>query len=204
MNNLYKLETLLHKQGYKYIVGTDEVGRGPMAGPLVAAAVILPENTKIEGINDSKRLTAKRRNELFHKIKKAAIEVQVSFIDVETIDKINVLEASRRAMINCIEKMETKVDYILSDAVKLNFDIPNENIIKGDRKSASIAAASIIAKVTRDNYMVEMDKIYPNYGFKNHKGYVTQGHLQALNKYGVTKIHRRSFSPVRKAMNILN
>lgn len=201
MNNLYKLEMLLHKQGYKYIAGTDEVGRGPMAGPLVAAAVILPENINVEGINDSKILTVKKRNQLYNEITENAVEIQVSFIDVETVDKINVLEASRRAMTDCIRKMKTKVDYILSDAVKLNFDIPNENIIKGDCKSASIAAASIIAKVTRDNYMIEMDNKYPNYGFKNHKGYVTKGHLQALKKYGVTKIHRQTFAPVKKVMN---
>lgn len=198
--NLYQYEENLIKQGYKHIVGTDEVGRGPMAGPLVAAAVILPLDYKIDGLNDSKKLTEKKREELYKEILKHATEVQVYFVDVETVDEINVYQASKLAMIKCIQNMHTKVDYILTDAMKLNLDIPCLDIIKGDIQSASIAAASIVAKVERDHYMIEMDKLYPQYGFKNHKGYVTKAHLEAINKYGVCKIHRRSFAPIKKLL----
>ena len=198
MNNLYELEEKLYEQGYNYIAGTDEVGRGPMAGPVVAAAVILPRGLTISGINDSKKLTEKKREELYDEILKKAIEVQVCFVDVERVDQMNVLEASRFAMTNCIKSMKTKVDYILTDAMKLNINIPFTDLIKGDSKSASIAAASIIAKVARDRYMVELDKEYPMYGFKDHKGYVTKAHLEALEKYGVSVHHRKSFAPVQK------
>lgn len=200
MKNFYQFENKLINQGYRYICGTDEAGRGPMAGPLVAAAVILPYNYHISGLNDSKKLSEKKRKQLYHEILEHAIEVSISMIDVETVDKINVYEASKLAMINCIKKMKTKIDYILADAIDLNLEIPCRAIIKGDQKSASIAAASIIAKVTRDRYMVEIDKLYPQYGFKNHKGYVTQAHLEAIEKYGVCKIHRRSFAPIKRQL----
>jgi ribonuclease HII len=197
---MYEYEEQLLKQGYLNIVGTDEVGRGPMAGPLVAAAVILPPNIIIEGLNDSKKLTSKKREELYIEIMEKAIEVQVTFIDVETVDRVNVYEASKIAMSQSIRKMKNKVDYILADAMNLNLGIPSLGIIKGDAKSLSIAAASVIAKVERDHYMIEMDEKYPEYGFKNHKGYVTKAHLQAINKYGITEIHRKSFAPVRECL----
>ena len=200
MNEMKYYENKLYREGYSYIAGTDEAGRGPMAGPLVAAAVILPQDVEIIGIDDSKKLTAKKREELYWIIKDKAIEVQVTFIDVETVDRLNVYQASKKAMTECIKKMH-QVDYILTDAMPLNINIPFLDIIKGDSKSVSIAAASIIAKVERDNYMIELDKQYPQYGFKNHKGYVTKEHLEAIKKYGVLDIHRRSFAPVQNCLH---
>lgn len=203
---MYTYENELKKQGYKYIVGTDEVGRGPMAGPLVVACVILPDDEIIEGLNDSKKLTEKKREELSKIIKEKAIEYQIQYMSVEEVDELNVYEASRQAMIKCIRKLKHKVDYVLSDAMPLDFEYPCLSIIKGDSKSASIAAASIIAKVERDHYMVELAKQYPMYGFDKHKGYVTKAHLQAIEQYGVCEYHRISFAPVKKIidMNIKN
>jgi len=198
--DLYKYENELRSQNYKYIVGTDEAGRGPMAGPVVVAAVILPFDVKIEGINDSKQLTAKQRDKLYEKIIETAIEYSIEFIDVEDVDKLNVYEASRIGMINCIKKLKTPVDYVLTDAMKLELDIPCLSLIKGDAKSASIAAASILAKVSRDRYMIEISKKYPQYGFEKHKGYVTKYHLEMLEKYGPCEIHRKSFDPVKKVI----
>lgn len=195
-----KIELQLNQEGYQYIAGTDEVGRGPMAGPLVAAAVILPIDVSISGINDSKKLTPKQRERLYEEIKAKAIDVQVTFIDVETVDKLNVYQASKQAMIESIKKLKYPVDYILTDAMPIDIGIPCMNLIKGDSKSISIAAASIIAKVERDNYMIALDAKYPQYGFKNHKGYVTKAHLEAIMKYGILDIHRRSFAPVKNCL----
>lgn len=196
MNDIYEIEESLHNQGYANIVGCDEVGRGPMAGPLVACGVILPRGLKIEGINDSKKLTAKKREELYNIIMKEAIEVVVRFVDVETVDNINVYQASKQAMTYCVKNMKNKVDYVLTDAMKLDIDIPVMDIIKGDMKCAAIAAASIVAKVERDRYMDELDKEFPQYGFKKNKGYVTKFHKEAIEKYGLTIHHRKSFKPV--------
>lgn len=196
--DLYKFENELKRKNYNYIVGTDEAGRGPMAGPVVVAACILPNDYIIEGLNDSKKLTEKKREALFEEIVKHAVEYKIEFIDVETVDNINVYQASKNGMINCIKDMKTKVDYILSDAMALDIGIPCIDLIKGDSLSASIAAASILAKVSRDRYMCEMAKIYPEYGFEKHKGYVTKYHLEMLEKYGPCDIHRRSFEPVQK------
>lgn len=201
---MYTYENDLKKQGYKYIVGTDEVGRGPMAGPLVVACVILPENEIIEGLNDSKKLTEKKREQLAEIIKEKAVEYQIQYMSVEEVDKLNVYEASRQAMIKCIHKLKHKVDYILSDAMPLDMEYPCLSIIKGDSKSASIAAASIIAKVERDHYMVELSKEYPMYGFDKHKGYVTKTHLQAIEDFGVCEHHRISFAPVKKIIEKKN
>lgn len=201
---MYTYENELKKQGYKYIVGTDEVGRGPMAGPLVVACVILPDDEIIEGLNDSKKLTEKKREELSKIIKEKAIEYQIQYMSVEEVDELNVYEASRQAMIKCIRKLKHKVDYVLSDAMPLDFEYPCLSIIKGDSKSASIAAASIIAKVERDHYMVELAKQYPMYGFDKHKGYVTKAHLQAIEQYGVCEYHRMSFAPVKKIIDMNN
>ena len=197
MIDMYEYENNLKKEGYKYIVGTDEVGRGPMAGPLVVAAVILPDDVVIAGLNDSKKLTEKKREQLSEIIKQKAIEYQIQYMSVEEVDRLNVYEASRQAMMACVRKMKHKVDYVLSDAMPIDFEYPCIDIIKGDMKSASIAAASIIAKVERDHYMVELDKRYPQYGFKKHKGYVTKMHLEAIDKYGVCEHHRTSFAPVK-------
>ncbi len=198
MEDLYQYEKELKSKGYKIIAGTDEVGRGPMAGPVVVASVILDDNNFIEGLNDSKKLTAKKRKELSEIIKEKALDYSITFIPVEEVDRINVLEASRKGMMECVRKLKYKVDYVLSDAVKLDFEFPCLNIIKGDSRSASIAAASIIAKVARDEYMDELDNDYPMYGFKMHKGYVTKYHLDAIDKYGVCCHHRKSFAPVQK------
>jgi ribonuclease HII len=197
---IYNIEKELHIAGYKNILGTDEAGRGPMAGPLVAAAVILPEGFFLDDLNDSKKLSPKKRDKLYEVILAEAVEVQTEIISAEEVDRLNVYGATKKAMLACIKKMKTKVDYVLTDAVKLNLDIPSEDIIKGDAKVAAIAAASIIAKVTRDKLMEEYDRLYPEYGFKKHKGYVTKYHLEMLKKYGPCPIHRESFEPVKKEM----
>ena len=197
MIDLLAFEKELYNEGINYIAGTDEAGRGPLAGPVVAAAVILPKNMIITGVNDSKQLTEKRRNELFDIINEKALAVGVAFIDNQKIDEINILEASRLAMMEAIKKLKIKPEYVLSDAMPMNIDVPVKPIIKGDALSESIAAASIIAKVTRDRYMDEMDKLYPEYGFKKHKGYPTKDHIEAIKKYGITDIHRKTFKPIK-------
>ena len=195
--NIYEYEDKLWSEGYEYIAGCDEVGRGPMAGPVVVASVILDKNKKIEGLNDSKKLTPKKREELSKIIKERAIDYSITYIDVREVDDINVYAASKKGMLECIKKLK-KVDYVLTDCMPLDLDVPVLSLVKGDMKSASIAAASIIAKVERDNYMVELGKDYPMYGFDKHKGYVTKAHLEAIDKYGVCIHHRISFAPAKK------
>lgn len=197
MIDLLAFEKELYKEGYEFIAGTDEAGRGPLAGPVVAAAVILPKGLIIDGVNDSKQLTEKKREELFDIIMDKALAVGISFVDNKKIDEINILEASRLAMMEAIKKLKIKPDYVLSDAMKMNIDIPVKPIIKGDALSINIASASIIAKVTRDRFMDEMDLKYPNYGFKRHKGYPTKDHIEAIKKYGITDIHRLTFKPIK-------
>ena len=197
MIDLLAYEKELYNEGYELICGTDEAGRGPLAGPVVAAAVILPKNTIIVGVNDSKQLTEKKREELYDVIYEKALAVSVCFIDNNKIDEINILEASRLAMMTAIKNLKIKPDYVISDAMKMNLDIPVKPIIKGDALSESIAAASIIAKVSRDRFMDEMDLKYPNYGFKKHKGYPTKDHIEAIKKYGITEIHRKTFKPIK-------
>lgn len=200
MNDLYIYERELALQGYQNIVGVDEVGRGPMAGPLVAAAVILDPGKTIIGLNDSKKLSPKKRDYLYEIIMSKAIAVGVAFIDVKEVDKINVYQASKKAMKQAIMGLKTKVDYILADAMNLDLATPSLSIIKGDSKSASIAAASIVAKVLRDQYMKQLQNKYPLYSFSLHKGYVTKAHLAEIATHGLTPEHRRSFSPVRKIL----
>ena len=197
MTDLLAYEKELYNQGIEYIAGTDEAGRGPLAGPVVAAAVILPKGLIITGVNDSKQLTEKKREELFDIINEKALAIGISFIDNNKIDEINILEASRLAMMEAIKQLKIKPQYVLSDAMKMNIDVPVKPIIKGDALSESIAAASIIAKVMRDRYMDEMDLKYPNYGFKKHKGYPTKDHIEAIKKYGITPIHRKTFKPIK-------
>ena len=197
---MYKYEETLYKQGYRRIAGTDEVGRGPLAGPLVCAAVILDPENKIEGLNDSKKLSEKKREFLFDEIKEKAMSYSIVYVDVETIDEINVYQASKKGMLEAIDILLVKADYVLSDAMPLG-DIKHESIIKGDTKSASIAAASILAKVDRDRFMVELAKKYPEYGFEKHKGYPTKQHIEALNTYGVLDIHRKTYKPVYDKLN---
>lgn len=197
--NLYQYEEQLEDLGIKYIAGVDEVGRGPLAGPVVVAAVILPLNLRIKGINDSKKLSLKKRNELYKIILNEALAVNVSFIDERVIDEINIYESTKKGMLEAISGLKIKPEHVLIDAMPLReLAIAHTSIIHGDALSASIGAASIIAKVTRDEYMDKMDIKYPNYGFKHHKGYCTKEHLEALEKYGPCEIHRKSFAPVKK------
>ena len=178
----------------RYICGIDEVGRGPLAGPVVAAAVVLPKDVDIYYLNDSKQLSAKKREELYDEIMEKAIAVGVGFSDEKCIDEINILQANYVAMREAISKLSVKPDILLNDAVKIpDVDIPQESIIKGDAKSVSIAAASIIAKVTRDRFMVEIAEKYPEYDFASNKGYGSPKHLAALKEIGPCEIHRRTF-----------
>jgi ribonuclease HII len=185
-------------EGYRYIAGVDEVGRGCLAGCVVAAAVILDLSKPIpEGLNDSKKVSAKRREILNLQIKENAVSYAIAQVEADEIDKINILEATKKAMRSAIEKLSPTADFLLIDAVKLkDVSLPQKSIIHGDALSASIAAASIIAKTYRDNLMQEMDKNYPEYGFARHVGYGTKAHFEALRKYGHCEIHRKSFRGV--------
>lgn len=195
---IYEHEERLLKEGYSFICGVDEAGRGPLAGPVVAAAVILKPNVRI-AVTDSKKLTKKKRKELVPLIIDNSIAVSISFIDNKEIDRINILEASKKAMLEAIKGLEVKPDYVLSDAINLEDDLPisGKAIIKGDLKVASIAAASIIAKEARDDYMEAMDLKYPHYGFKKHMGYPTKFHINQIEKYGICEIHRKTFKPIK-------
>lgn len=196
---IYEHEERLLKEGYKLICGVDEAGRGPLAGPVVAAAVILKPNVKID-VTDSKKLTKKKRRKLVPLIIDNSIAVAISFIDNQEIDKINILEASKKAMLEAIKGLKVIPDYVLSDAIKLEdeLSIPTEAIIKGDLKVASIASASIIAKEARDDYMEAVDLKYPMYGFKKHMGYPTKIHIEMIRKYGICEIHRKTFKPIKE------
>ena len=196
-----EFEKKLQLEGLTLICGTDEVGRGPLIGPVVAAAVIMPLDDIIDGVTDSKKLSIKKRNELDTLIKEKAIAYEICFIDSKIIDEINILEASRLAMTNAIKNLKIKPDAIISDCMKLDIDnIVNLSIIKGDLRSYSVGCASIIAKVARDEYMDELAKKYPEYHFEKNKGYPTKEHFEALEKYGVLDEHRRSFGPVKKRL----
>ncbi len=181
--------------GNKFIAGVDEAGRGPLAGPVCVASVIMPldENSIIEGVNDSKKLTEKKREKLFEQIVNKAFAFSVEFIDEKIIDEINILNATKKGMINAINNLSVKPDVVLIDAVKLDVNVKTESIIKGDALSYSIACASILAKVSRDRLMLEMDNKYPNYNFKKHKGYGTKEHIANLKKFGACEIHRQTF-----------
>lgn len=195
--DLLKYEKELYSQGIKFIAGVDEVGRGPLYGPVVAAAVILPKNYKLKGLNDSKKLSEKKRNEFYKIINKDAISIGIGIINEDKIDEVNIYEATKLAMKEAISKLKVKPEHILIDAMPLDIEIPTTSIIKGDAKSESIAAASVIAKVTRDSMMYELDKKYPMYGFKNHKGYPTKKHIEAINEYGLIPGYRKSYAPIR-------
>ncbi len=194
-------ENELYKSGINYIGGVDEVGRGPLVGPVVTACVILPKDFYDDRINDSKKLSEKKREELYDVIMKNAISIGIGKSSEKIIDEINILEATKRAMKEAIKNCNIKPEHLLIDAVKLDIDIPSTSIIKGDAKSQSIAAASIIAKVTRDRMMYELDKKHPEYDFANNKGYGTKKHLEALYKYGPLKEHRKTFEPVSSILN---
>lgn len=200
--DLLKYEKELYAQNITLIGGVDEAGRGPLVGPVVAACVILPVNYTLEGLTDSKKLTEKKRDNFYDIIMKDAISVGVGIVDAKKIDEINILEASRLAMKIAIENLSVKPEFILSDAMKLtNIDIPYKDIVHGDALSLSIAAGSVIAKVTRDRIMYELDKQYPEYGFAKHKGYPTKAHLEMLEKYGILENYRFTYRPVRDLIN---
>ena len=195
-------ENEAYQKGYHYIIGFDEAGRGPMAGPLVVGGVIFPKGFYDERINDSKKLTEKKREALYDFIIEKALAYDIEVISVEEVDKLNVYEASRTGMRRIIERIGVKPDFALTDAMPLGDDaIDHLSIIKGDAKSMSIGGASILAKVTRDRIMKDYAKIYPEYGFEKHKGYVTKAHKEALAKYGICPIHRRSFKPVQDVLH---
>lgn len=196
----YRYERKLRENKITLIGGVDEVGRGPLVGPVVAACVILPEegNISLDGLTDSKKLSEKKRDELFIKIKEEALAIGIGIIDEKKIDEVNIYEATKLAMKEAINNCPIKPEHILIDAMPLDIDIPTTSIIKGDIKSITISAASVIAKVTRDKMLYELDKQYPMYDFKDNKGYPTKKHLEAIKKYGIIKEHRRSYGPVKK------
>lgn len=198
LTNLKKIEEDIYnkEKNFKYICGIDEAGRGPLAGPVVVASVIMPRDSMIEGVNDSKKVSEKKREKLYDLILEEAISYGVGIIDQNEIDEINILNATKKGLTKSINGLKLKPDLILVDALT-HIDtngIPYESIIKGDAKSYSIAAASIIAKVTRDRIMREWDKIYPQYGFEKHKGYGTAAHISAIKEYGLCPLHRKSFT----------
>lgn len=195
--DLYKYEKELWESGIEYIAGVDEVGRGPLVGPVVTACVILPKNFVLEGLTDSKKLTEKKREKYYDYIIENALSVSVGMMDEKVIDEVNIYEATKLAMYEAINNSKIRPEHVLIDAMKLEkLEIPSTSIIKGDAKSISIAAASVIAKVTRDRMMIELDKEYPMYGFASHKGYPTKKHVEALKEYGVLDNYRKTFSPV--------
>lgn len=194
LKNMLLIEESLYDEEYEYICGVDEAGRGPLCGPVVAAAVILPKHGCIEGVNDSKKISEKKREKLYDDIMKGAIAVGIGISDVDVIEKVNILNATKIAMKKAIESLSIKPDYVLIDGnQKIDIDILQETVVSGDAKSESIASASIIAKVTRDRMLRKFDEMYPEYGFAKHKGYGTKAHIEAIKKYGLTPIHRKSF-----------
>jgi ribonuclease HII len=197
---MYQFEKALYEKGITRIAGVDEAGRGPLAGPVVAAAVILKKDAVLQYVDDSKKLSEKERELALIEIKEKALAIGIGISSVEEIDLINIYRASREAMLSAIKQLKVKPEYILTDAMPMEIDIPMDAIIKGDAKSVSIAAASIVAKTTRDAYMIEMDKLFPQYGFAKHKGYPTKEHIEALKTYGVTPIHRKTYQPVKEIL----
>lgn len=200
----YKYERELNIKGINLIAGVDEVGRGPLIGPVVASAVILPKDFHLEGLTDSKKLSEKKRELFYQIIKEQAISIGIGIISEKRIDEINIYEATKEAMITAINNLNPQPEHILIDAMPLNISIPTTSIIKGDYLSISISAASVIAKVTRDHMLYEIDKEYPMYDLKNNKGYGTKKHLEAIKKYGITKYHRLSYKPVSLYKDTIN
>ena len=199
--DLLYYEKELYNQGYTLIAGVDEAGRGPLVGPVIAAAVILPQNYQLEGLNDSKQLTEKKRNIFFEQIKKDAISYGIGIVDAKTIDEINILEASRLAMNIALDNLNVKPEYIITDAMKLPTRDKVLDLIHGDALSINVAAASVLAKVTRDQIMYELDKEYPEYEFASHKGYPTKKHIEKIKKYGILNNYRFTYKPVKDIIN---
>ena len=194
-------EKELYAQGIQLIAGVDEVGRGPLAGPVVAAAVILPENCKIPGLNDSKKIPKSKHQAIYQAVLDQALSVGIGVKDNQVIDQVNIYEATKLAMLEAIQELDQQPQHLLIDAMKLDLPISQTSIIKGDANSLSIAAASVVAKVTRDQMMAAYDQEYPGYDFGQNAGYGTSKHLEGLEKYGVTPIHRRSFEPIKSMTN---
>ena len=199
----YRYERKLKEKGISFIAGVDEVGRGPLVGPVVAACVVLPDDYNLDGLTDSKKLSEKKRDFFFNEIQKQALGIGVGIISEKIIDEVNIYEATKLAMKEAINNClnDCKIDHILIDAMPLDLDIPTTSIIKGDLKSITISAASVIAKVTRDKMLYELDKKYPMYDFKNNVGYPTKKHLEAIKQYGIIPEHRRSYGPVKDYIN---
>ena len=206
MEDLYKFERELQAEGIQFIGGVDEVGRGPLIGNVVAACVVLPVDFKLEGLTDSKKLSEKKRNQFYDIICEKALAVGVGKVSEKEIDKLNIYQATKKAMKQAIDKAceQVKIEHVLIDAMPLEIDIPTTSIIKGDAKSITIAAASVVAKVIRDREMYELDKIYPMYDLSHNKGYGTKKHLQAICEYGITKYHRLTYAPVTKYKDKIN
>jgi len=201
MQKMYDYENHLFEEGYHFIGGCDEAGRGPLAGPVFAACVILNPQNPIDGLNDSKQLSEKKRNQLFDEIIHKSLSYGISQVSEQVIDQINIYQASRLAMMNAISLMNVAPDFILTDAMPLpESKVPFLSIIKGDTLSATIAAASILAKVSRDRYMEELSKEYPEYGFAKHKGYPTKAHILAIVTHGILPIHRKTYDPVKSML----
>lgn len=192
--SLWEIERSLKEKGYSQVAGVDEAGRGPLAGPVYAAAVILPDGAELSGINDSKKLSPKKREELFDKITEVAVSYAIFSVDEKEIDEINILNATHKAMNGAVKSLSKTPDYVIIDGNSIKgMELPHQTVVKGDAKSISIAAASILAKVARDRYIDEMGKLYPEYGFEKHKGYGTKAHTDAILEHGVCPIHRRTF-----------
>lgn len=206
MEDLYQYEKDLNQKGIFVIAGVDEVGRGPLVGNVVAACVVLPVGFQLEGLTDSKKLSEKKRDKFYEVIMKEALAVGIGRASEKEIDEINIYEATKKAMKRAIQEVNSKlkIEHILVDAMPLALDIPVTSIIKGDAKSITIAAASVIAKVTRDREMYELDKVYPMYDFSHNKGYGTKKHMKAIEEYGITKYHRLSYAPVFQYKNKIN
>ena len=204
LESMLRYEKELYVQGINLIAGVDEVGRGPLAGPVVAAAVILPQNCKIKGLNDSKRIPKKKHEEIFQVVKENALAIGIGIMDNHVIDQVNIYEATKLAMNDAVSQLQPKPQHLLIDAMKLDLPISQTSIIKGDANSLSIAAASIIAKVTRDKIMANYDQEFPGYDFAQNAGYGTAKHLEGIEKHGVTPIHRTSFEPIKTIVSETN
>lgn len=197
LESMLRYEKKIYAQGFQVIAGIDEVGRGPLAGPVVAAAVILPKGCKIKHLNDSKKIPKSKHNTIYHEVMEQAVAVGIGIKDAKIIDQVNIYEATKLAMLEALGKLNPAPQHLLIDAMKLDTPIPQQSIIKGDANSLSIAAASIVAKVTRDRLMVDYDQTYPGYGFAKNAGYGTAEHLTGLERLGITPIHRKSFEPIK-------
>ena len=200
--DLYQYEHELWNQGVEYVGGVDEVGRGPLIGPVVTACVVLPHDFILPGLTDSKKLSEKKRDQFYDYIMEHAIAVEIGMDSPERIDEINIYRASKEAMIKAINQVKEKIplQYVLTDAMPMELDIPVLPIVKGDAKSITIAAASVVAKVARDRMMIALDEKYPQYGFKNHKGYPTKKHLEAIRTYGLIDGYRKTYGPVKELL----